>query len=639
MLMAPPDSASELIAAVCDRLERGQRVRRRLPAGGGRLHIDRGVPFLCLHRQPGPEAQEGAERFVTAQASYLQAGAQDAQDPGLGPLVGQIARQLAGSLGGFLLVEVWEEASTRRSEEESPAILRPGFTVVVGRNGELDPVVEAFSGALERVRLGRQRAWVRREARPEVAPPGLAPLLADTSTTGSLGIAVEPVYRGPRGELFALVLQRLEEQLREALERGLFAFSRLHTHLDVADHRALGRRTLAGAAWNVDRRLEAVNDSFDFLLQVTPVDTERAWERFEASAFGEPPTFHYRPLPFDPHQVKRDLFGIPIERVEDPVLSRLFREKQEELDRRLSLLMDRGTPRFLLGNLLLYGVVEGELLRLAERLLARLAAREPGGEGNGLVDAASFARAARREIGFYHQQMPTFRARIQIRSDIAAAVMVSRDQLLVARGRYVPAQRVEALLHHEVGTHLLTYFNGKAQRIRLFHCGLAGYETLQEGIAVLAEYLAGGLTASRLRTLAARVVACHALVEGASFVECFQTLVDEHGFPPRQAFFIVARVFRGGGLTKDAVYLRGLRQLVSHLQWGGELEKLLVGKIALRHLSAVEDLWHRDFFRPPAVLPRYLDQPEARRRLDRLRSGQDLFDILVASPRGQEAAT
>ena len=40
--------------------------------------------------------------------------------------------------------------------------------------------------------------------------------------------------------------------------------------------------------------------------------------------------------------------------------------------------------------------------------------------------------------------------------------------------------------------------------------GLAGHEETQEGLAVLAEYLVGGLTASRLRQLAARVVAVHA---------------------------------------------------------------------------------------------------------------------------------
>ncbi len=37
--------------------------------------------------------------------------------------------------------------------------------------------------------------------------------------------------------------------------------------------------------------------------------------------------------------------------------------------------------------------------------------------------------------------------------------------------------------------------------------GLAGYEETQEGLAVLAEFLVGGLSPHRLRQLAVRVVA------------------------------------------------------------------------------------------------------------------------------------
>ena len=65
--------------------------------------------------------------------------------------------------------------------------------------------------------------------------------------------------------------------------------------------------------------------------------------------------------------------------------------------------------------------------------------------------------------------------------------------------------RVGASLQHEVGTHLVTYYNGLEQPLRLLHVGLAGYDETQEGLAVLAEYLVGGLSRSRLRTLAERV--------------------------------------------------------------------------------------------------------------------------------------
>lgn len=70
--------------------------------------------------------------------------------------------------------------------------------------------------------------------------------------------------------------------------------------------------------------------------------------------------------------------------------------------------------------------------------------------------------------------------------------MVSRGGLLIHRNTRLPASRVEALLQHEVGTHLLRYNNGRAQPFRQLYSGLAGYEALQEGHGVLAEYLSGG---------------------------------------------------------------------------------------------------------------------------------------------------
>ncbi len=149
--------------------------------------------------------------------------------------------------------------------------------------------------------------------------------------------------------------------------------------------------------------------------------------------------------------------------------------------------------------------------------------------------------------------------------------MVSRGNLLVSSESRIPASRVEALIQHEVGTHVLTYHNGRAQPLRQLYTGLAGYDALQEGLAVLAEYLVGGLSRPRLRLLAARVVAAAHMIDGATFVETFRELDRTHGFSQRTAFVVTMRTYRGGGLTKDAVYLRGLRQILDYLGNGGRL--------------------------------------------------------------------
>src|SRR5690606_37311952 len=129
----------------------------------------------------------------------------------------------------------------------------------------------------------------------------------------------------------------------------------------------------------------------------------------------------------------------------------------------------------------------------------------------------------------------------------------------------ISKERAFSLLQHEVGTRIVTYYNGKAQPLKLFYVGVLGYEELQEGLAVLAEYLTGGLTTGRMRTIAARVVAVHSMLKGRTFTETFSLLNNHYQFTERAAFFITTRVYRGGGLTKDAVYLKGLLNIIKYV--------------------------------------------------------------------------
>jgi uncharacterized protein (TIGR02421 family) len=191
----------------------------------------------------------------------------------------------------------------------------------------------------------------------------------------------------------------------------------------------------------------------------------------------------------------------------------------------------------------------------------------------------------------------------------------------------VTPARAAALLHHEVGTHVLTYVNGCRQPLRLLAVGLAGYEETQEGLAVLAEFLSGGLGVARLRQLAARVVAVHGMVEGGAFREVHADLVAR-GFTPAGAFTVTMRVFRAGGLTKDLVYLRGLVELVAHVRSGEDLEVLWLGKMSLSDAPLVAELWQRGALQDPLLRPRYLDSPGTRSRIDMLTDARSVVDLV-----------
>src|SRR5690606_40320706 len=97
------------------------------------------------------------------------------------------------------------------------------------------------------------------------------------------------------------------------------------------------------------------------------------------------------------------------------------------------------------------------------------------------------------------------------------------------------------------------------------------------------------LSVNRLRTLAGRVVAGQALMEGGNFNTIFQLLFDHHGFSQEHAFNITSRIMQGGGFLKDIIYLKGLIELRAYLMNGGDFELLFAGKFGFNHIHRSEE--------------------------------------------------
>ena len=433
----------------------------------------------------------------------------------------------------------------------------------------------------------------------------------------SLTLRFAPIYRVPASDaVYPELRDRLVANIVDAGLRAVATFADATRSLAVSSHRALGRRAFIDVVTRADRAIDEVAQSFDFLLAVTPINAQAAWAEFSEGGAERPPRFLYRPLTIDVARQKKALFSVALEYFEDPVLTTLYREKQQELDLQLSLLAARETPRYVEFGRALYGPVEPSLLRTARDILDQT---RPGrgrrrGEGED-ADLAFVERRARAMIRSYAGEYDGFTASVELRDDLPSGMMVSGGRLLISRSTVMARERVEALLSHEVGVHLLTYFNGSAQGLRLFRSGLAGYEGVQEGLAVLAEYLVGGMTVARLRLIAARAVACADMLDGASFIECYRRLVRDLGFADAAAFNLALRVYRGGGLAKDAVYLRGLLEVLAHLRAGGSLDPFWMGKIAASHFGVMQELGTRGLLKAPRLLPQFLSHPQAAERL------------------------
>lgn len=363
----------------------------------------------------------------------------------------------------------------------------------------------------------------------------------------------------------------------------------------------------------VDGEMAEISRSFDWLKAVSPLGTHDLWRDFRAGSYRREPRFRYPDPGIDIAATRERLLGLPIREVEDPVFEALLAEKQHELDRHLELMELRDTGGFMQVSIDLFGVAAPDLYASARHILETVPADADGTAE--WVGTDEIIAAAEAQFEHYRRHCADFSAEVEVSDDITAGLMVSKGTLMVCDGLRLPRDRLDALLHHEIGTHIVTFHNGGHQPLQQLQSGLAHYDELQEGLGVLAEYLAGNLSAIRLRTLAARVVAVRLLTDGADFVDVFEALRSEYGFKGRSSFIITTRVFRGGGLTKDVVYLRGLRDLIEYLREGHPFERLFVGKFSLSELPAIKMLHRKGQLEPPSLLPSYLHNAQAQDRL------------------------
>lgn len=610
----------EIENEVTELMSSGKPLRHDLP-DGGMLHIDRPLPFLSVHIGSEPAA---ARDIVSSNASYLVTS-----DAALAvEICGLVSRELVTHCHAFLLLDFGELEKDRFLTDDAPVLPAFEIAIATGSSAAEQAAQEAFAAAamsreakyrtprIEKLRRSRDNSSL------SSALPGAAVLT----------VRFAPIYKAPgREAIYPDVRDRVVANMVDSGLRAVAAYVDASGLKAPASHRSLGRRAFIDAVSRADRAIDKVASAFDFLLAVTPINSEIAWAEFEAGGYGEAPRLLYRPLEFEVSEQKRRLFAVSLDQFEDPLLTTLYLEKQQELDLQLSMISARETPRFVEIGRAIYGPVEPELLRAATAILEHQPIRDIAGKRKSpLVDCNTVAAAAREMIGEYRSLHPGFDASVEIRSDLPAGLLVSANRLLVSRATAMPADRLAALLGHEVGVHLLTYYNGSAQGLRILSSGLAGYEGMQEGLAVLAEYLSGGMTAERLQLLAARVVACDSMLKGADFPATFGQLTADHGLNERRAFNVVLRVYRGGGLAKDAIYLRGLLQVLRHLEEGGSLTPFWIGKISAKHLGAVEELRARGLLKPPVVQPTFLSADGVRQRLKRAMAGMSPMDMIEA---------
>ncbi len=578
-------------------------------ATSGRVHIDRWLPFLVLHRSAEPGESIGREIALNS-PSYIVWSPQD--DDEAQSALELVLDRLRDQLGPVLLIEL-TDSPPEHHRSDSPRLPPLDVTIASSPEKAARAAARAMAGAVDKVKVDSHRG---------------AATVTEMESKGAdaerLLVTVPQIHRSSDGTLYPQLAHELVAQLIDCILCAASTFIAETSKLAPPHFRSLGRSAFIAAALKADKKLDSLARSYDFLLSISPINAAEAREQFFEEGEREEPEFRYRPLTVDPDAVKRDLYAIDLSVLEDLLLEQLLCEKRREIDMQMTMLATRNTSGFRPASMLLYGAVSNDLLEDARTIVARVKSKP---KAKIRYDAPQVAAAARDLIARYRAVDQRFDAQVEVRDDVSG-LLVSGGKLMISSDSSIADNRLDPLLAHEVNVHLLTYCNGATQGLTIFRTGLAHYEGIQEGLGVFAEWAVGGLTPARLRLLAGRVIAVDAMIRGAGFVEVYSLLRDDFGFARNRAFDITARVFRSGGLAKDAIYLKGFLDVVGHVATGSSLEPFWLGKIAPQQVDAIDELLERELLHPPVFLPEFLSREDTQSRIAALRGGASLDHLL-----------
>tara|TARA_R100001369_G_scaffold20091_2_gene36839 strand:- start:22697 stop:24556 length:1860 start_codon:yes stop_codon:yes gene_type:complete len=597
-------------------IEREGEINASLP-GGGILHIEKELPYLLVYRHVANDPE--TYRLVISESSYLIIGTQDFE--GYQKLLFSLSNLISNIFKSYLILELYagdKESSTfiiKGPEKKLPSTL-------TALQKELAKVNTIFSGIYLKCEI-KDTPHRQRETKIDLLS------VDETKKCGALvlGLEIPPVYRDETLHTFPVFFRNFRDFITQALHIAIFDFIRVQTSCGVNSYYSLGRKNLKDKVFEIDRKLAEIENSYQFLWLVSPANIHEIKETFLNSNSKKLLNYHYRLLPVDPDVLKRKLYNLKIEDIDDPAMSYLFREKREELDQQITMLSERGTSNFLYDSIRLYEGIGSDLLKEANQILEKVPEEEITTQKT-LLDSKAFSSLARKEFDFFKEQDNNFNCKVHIREDVNI-MMVSQGELYIPKDYTLSEVDARGLIQHEVGTHVLTYHNGLQQPLKQLSVGLADYDTLQEGLAVMAEFLVDALTPNRLRTLAGRVIAGQAVKEGANFQEIFSLLTSTYNFTPERGFNITSRIMQGGGFLKDIIYLKGLVNLRKYLLEGGDYEALLTGKFALKHTKIIEELTERKVLKKGAIRPSYLLNNESTKRIQLIRDGLPISQMIT----------
>ncbi|MCF7560099.1 flavohemoglobin expression-modulating QEGLA motif protein [Sabulilitoribacter multivorans] len=350
----------------------------------------------------------------------------------------------------------------------------------------------------------------------------------------------------------------------------------------------IGNDVAIKALFEIDESIDALVKQIELLSYVNPTNIEEQKTLFFASKYLTDPVFKYPEINFDKFKLHRELYTQSIELIEDEAIRKLYEDIIYTYSGLIRCIENIGNDKkFYYNCLRCFGTPTENDVENAKFILHFE-------DENKEVPAFQPKYSATEAEVFFKDFSKKYDFSYSIKQSdkmSAIAMVLNNIKTLVLNANYTYSDNeIAVLTNHEIGVHMVTTMNGILQPLKIFSHGFPNNEETQEGLAVFSEYMSNNLTLTRLKELAYRVIAVDSLAKGYTFSRTFRLLHNQYDLEREEAYYITVRAHRGGGFTKDYLYLTGLKKIYDYYHEGKDLSLLLTGKVSLDYVNEIESL-------------------------------------------------
>tara|TARA_Y100001978_G_scaffold199888_1_gene215114 strand:- start:810 stop:2819 length:2010 start_codon:yes stop_codon:yes gene_type:complete len=445
-------------------------------------------------------------------------------------------------------------------------------------------------------------------------------LSTNFSNTLVLATEVKKVYCDETNGIdYPDVIRNLQRNLKTAILNSARHFIDKETSYNSQAPGVLLHNGVDPSLLKIDRQLHKLLRNFELLAYVNPINIDTERKRFFKKKYNEAPHFRYGPIKIHPFELKQSLSNLKTQEISDVSIRYLYEAVINSYFDKVDLLASLNSKKFLYNSLRYFGRPSHNDLQNAQ-YLSLLPAIPSEPKRMPYLEMEQVIQRFEEAMDRYKMK-----GKIELSKRVISQVMVlnSRKTVLIRPDAHFTERELGALIEHELGVHMVTTQNSNLQDLKIFNLGLPVNTRTQEGLAILAELLSGNITLKRLKKLATRVKVVDMMCNGADFNQCFRYLHQDEGMNPNDAFSLCTRIFRGGGFTKDYLYLSGFVKILRMYLNDIDLSPLLVGKTSTDFYDTLVEMIDREIVKPPLYKTHSFTAPK-------YEPGHGLYDYILS---------